>query len=343
MAQITKDFIFNLPKTDLHCHLDGSLRIDTLIELAKKHKIELFSYDPNALIDHLGYKKVRNDLNFYLKGFEAPLKILQDEDDIERAFFELAEDAFFENVCHLEIRYCPYLHQNKGLSLKEVAQSALRGSNKAIQKYGMSVGHILCGLKHDPMEKICSIAQLASDFKDQGVVAFDLAGPEVGFPITNYLAATQYAHDNLLNLTIHAGENSGPDIIYQAVINAHATRIGHGTALIQDKKLLDYVVNNRIAIESCPTSNIHTGSVKDLSKHPLKQFLDQGVLVCINTDNRLVSQTTMTQELYLVCKTFNLSLEQLKKLIENGFKAAFLPYEQKNSFTNKLNKAFNDL
>lgn len=340
MLKITKDFIFNLPKTDLHCHLDGSLRISTLIELAKSANIKLFSYDAEELIEHLGYKTIRHDLIFYLKGFDAPLSVLQTPDNIERAFFELCEDAYSENVYHLEIRYCPYLHQKQGLSLSEIAKSALQGSQRAQKKYGMSVGHILCGLKHDSMDKIMSIAHLANEFKEQGVVAFDLAGPEVGYPITNYLLATDYIHKNLLNLTVHAGENSGPDLIYQSIACAHAQRIGHGTALIQDKKLLEYVAKNNIAIEVCPTSNLQTGSVKNLSYHPLKQFLDQDILVSINTDNRTVSHTNMTEELFLVAQTFNLSFLQLKRLIANGFQSAFMHPAQKNAYLEKLNKFF---
>lgn len=340
MRKITKDFILTLPKTDLHCHLDGSLRISTLIELAKSANIKLFSYDAEELINHLGYKTIRHDLIFYLKGFEHPLSVLQTPDNIERAFFELCEDAYLENVCHLEIRYCPYLHQQKGLSLEQIAKSALNGSNLAQKKYNMSVGHILCGLKHDTMDKIMSIAHLANEFKDQGVVAFDLAGPEVGYPITNYLSATDYIHRNLLNLTIHAGENSGPDLIYQSIVDAHAQRIGHGTALIKDEKLLEYVAKNNIGIEACPTSNIQTGSVKDLASHPLKQFLDKDILVSINTDNRTVSYTNITQELLLVTEKFSLSLLQLKKLIANGFKTAFLSPVQKSNYLEKLDKAF---
>lgn len=337
---ITKEFIFSIPKTDLHCHLDGSLRIATLLELAKEKKIPLPSFDPNELINQFGYQKIRLNLNNYLEGFSPLIAILQEQESIERVTYELCEDAFLENIWHLEIRYCPYLLTKKHLTMEKVVESVAKGIEKAKKQYAVSVGQILCGLKHDSMDKIMSVAHLACNLKNQGIVGFDLAGPEVGYKLENYTEVTDFVAENLQNITIHAGENTPSSYIHDAITKTKAKRIGHGTSLIENQELLDYVVNNRITIESCPTSNIHTGSVKSINNHPFKKLLDSNVNVCINTDNRLVSFTDITSELFIVTETFNLSFEQLKKTITNGFKSAFIEYVQKEEMLKKFKEHF---
>lgn len=332
MKEISRRIIEQLPKTDLHCHFDGSLRVETLIELAKKNKIALPSFDAHSLMEHMRYGKCRATLTEYLEGFVPLVGVLQHASDIERAFFEVCEDAAAENVWHLELRYCPALHTEKGLTAKEMVECALRAGTLAESKFNMTVRHILCGLKHHPSASVEEMARLAVMFRDSGVVAFDMAGPEVGFPIKDHQAAITLARENHLGITLHAGENSGPENIIEALVDAGAQRIGHGTSLIKDARLLRYVIDHRIGIESCPNSNFHTGSVKSIKHHPLKFFLDHGVRVSINTDNRLVSDTTITNELMTVINELDLSLDHIRRLLTNGFKSAFLPYEMKAKF-----------
>ncbi len=325
---ISYDLIKQLPKTDLHCHFDGSIRIESLIELSRRRGIKLFSYERDVLMEHLKYGRVRSSLEEYLSGFPPIIAVLQDKDDIEQTFYEICEDAKAENVWHLELRYCPFLLVEKGLRPDEVVQSCAHAAQKAEQELNMSVRQILCGLKHIP-QTVEAIAELAVQFADQGVVGFDLAGPEAGFPIKQHRAGIEIAKRNHLFITLHAGESAGPHSIAEALHEGYANRVGHGTSLVKDAALLDYVVNHRVGVEACPISNLHTGAVQSLREHPLRTFLDRGVRVSINTDNRLCSDTTLTKEIITMMEQIDLSLDDIHKLLVNGFKSAFLPYHQK--------------
>jgi adenosine deaminase len=338
MNRVSRKLIEKLPKTDLHCHFDGSIRINTLIELAKKNNVDLVSYEPEILMEKMKYGRVRRSLEEYLQGFDPLVAVLQDDEDIEQAFFEVCEDAKKENVWHLELRYCPYLHTKKKMTLKEVVESCINASNKAERELNMSVKHILCGLKHDLSASIFEVAKLATEYRDRGVVGFDLAGPEAGFPVRDHQQAVYWAKKHHLFITIHAGESLGPENIHEALHEASAHRIGHGTSLVKDQELLAYVIDHRIGVESCPISNWHTGSVKSLDEHPLRQLLEADVRVSINTDNRLCSDTTITEEIMAMVEHLDLNLDHIQRLLINGFKSAFLSYSTKAA----LLKDFND-
>jgi adenosine deaminase len=335
--------IETMPKTDLHCHFDGSIRVSTLITLAKKNKVALFSYEPEPLMEHMKYGAVRHSLEEYLRGFPPLIAVLQHAEDIEQAFFEVCQDAHRENVWHLELRYCPYLHIKQGLSCDDVVKACLRGGEKAEREFGMSVKHILCGLKNDSIESVLDIARLASIYRDHGVVAFDLAGPEKGFPIKTHQPAIKLAKENNLFITIHAGESCGPESIYEAIHEGFANRIGHGTSLLKDQALLSYVVRNNIGIEACPLSNLHTGAILSITDHPLKQMLKNRLQVSINTDNRLCSDTTITKEILTVISSLQLNLEEIKALLANGFATAFLADKDKQFFLKRFEAAWADL
>lgn len=326
--QLSADILLQLPKTDLHCHFDGSVRIDSLIELSRRRGVKLFSYEKDVLMTHMKYGHVRASLEEYLAGFEPIIASIQEKEDIERTFYEICEDAARENVWHLELRYCPHLLTRKGLTPDEVIATCVRAAERAERMFNMSVRQILCGLKHLP-ESVAQIAQLAVKFADDGVVGFDMAGPETGYPIVDHLAGIEIAKRHHLFITMHAGETTGPATIAEALHDAAAHRLGHGTSLIKDKALLSYVVNHRIGVESCPLSNLHTGSVTSLREHPFRILLDNGARVSINTDNRLVSDTTITRELVTVTDLFNLDHNDIQRILVNGFKSAFLPYAQK--------------
>lgn len=343
MGHISRHLVERLPKTDLHCHFDGSLRIDTVIDLAKKNDVKLVSHEREHLMEKMRYGRVRSSLLEYLQGFDPLVAVLQEDEDIERAFFEVCEDAKDENVWHLELRYCPYLHIKKGLSPHEVVKACLRAQERAERELNISVRQILCGLKHDGSEKTLEVAKLAAFFKESGVVGFDLAGPEVDFPIKEHLPAIHWAKKNHLFITIHAGENSGPQNIYEAIHDGHAQRIGHGTSLLKDKELLRYVVEHGIGIESCPISNWHTGSVTSLDEHPLRELLKSGVMVSINTDNRLCSDTTITEEIMAMVENLDLTTDELYQLQKNGFSSAFLPHGLKKQLLADLDLVWSRL
>lgn len=340
---INQELIEKLPKTDLHCHLDGSIRCDTLIDLAKQYGVKLLSYEKETLMAKMGYGRVRKNLEEYLLGFEPILAVMQTKEALERVFYEVCEDAYLENVWHIEIRYCPYLHTNKGLSIKEVVESLLKASKKASENFGISVGHILSGLKNDPEHSILEVAKLACEYLKKGIVGFDLAGPEAGFPISDHLAAIYYAKKHHMFITLHAGESFGPESISQAIHKAGAHRIGHGTSLIKDLNLLNYVIDHRIGIEACPTSNWHTGAIKSLLEHPIKQMLEMDARVSVNTDNRLCSDTSITEELLGLIENLGFTLEQIRRTLENGFKSAFLPYNVRAKMLNEFNVEFKKL
>lgn len=327
--KITKKLLKRLPKTDLHVHLDGSLRIDTILELAKQFKIDLPSTDPKKLKKIISGENA-DDLGDYLEGFSITLKVLQNEEGLRRAAYELAEDAAKENVRYTEIRFCPLLHTEEGLSLTTVSNAVLDGLSQAEKDFDITTGLIFSGMRNMSPEISLRLASLATTYKNKGVLGFDLAGQEYNFPAIEHREAFDLALKNNLNITIHAGEGYGSESIHQAIHYCGAHRIGHGTKLIQDGDLLNYVNDHRIPIEICLKSNIDTHTVKSFKEHPFPIFYDLGLRVTLNTDNRLVSNTTMTNEYMLAHKEFNFDYEKIKNLIINGFKSSFLPYRDKS-------------
>ncbi len=313
----------SLPKTDLHCHLDGSLRIDTLLELADEAGFKLPTRDRKALEATI-VPQAGSSLEDYLTRFKMTLGALQTAPALSRAAYELAEDAHREGVWYLEVRYAPFLHREKGLNDEEIVAAVLDGLGRAREDFGIQSGVILCALRTDSPKATDDLAELAIRFRGQGVVALDLAGAEDGFPAAEHQAAFQRVRSADMHVTVHAGESFGAASIRQAIHDCGAERIGHGTRLVDDDSLLQYVDDRRIGVEVCLSSNLQTGSVSSLKEHPLARFLAQGVRVSLNTDNRLMSDTTVTGELMIAVQTFGLSTREVERLVLNGFKSAFL-------------------
>ena len=327
--KLTRDFIFELPKTDLHVHLDGSLRPETVAELAKKNNVPLPSYDPQEVENLLTVREKVDNLAKYIEKFDITLSVMQDEESLRRVAFELAEDAAKENVRYMEVRYAPILHQKQGLDLNTIVDAVLDGLRDAEQQFNIRTGVIICGIRSINPETSLRLAELAVSYKGKGVVAFDLAGVEYNYPAKDHIKAFYHVRNNNINTTLHAGEAFGPASIHQAIHYCGAHRIGHGTRLIEDEDLLNYVRDHRIPLEICLTSNVQTQSVANIESHPFKYYLDRQLRVTLNTDNRLISGTTMTDELWLAVQAFNLNFEQLSKVILNGFKSLFLPFDEK--------------
>ena len=326
---LTPALIKKLPKTDLHVHLDGSLRIRTILELAKERRVKLPTSDPRRLHSLLRADQGVKDLPEYIRKFELTLKVMQDYDALSRISYELAEDSAKENIRYMEVRYSPILHVKAGLELPSIVDAVLDGLRRGEREFGIRTGLIICGIRHILPKWSSELADLTVAYKNRGVVAFDLAGAEKDFPAKAHSAAFQKILSHNINSTVHAGEAFGPESISQAIHHCGAHRIGHGTMLKEDLDLLNYVNDHRIPLEICLSSNVQTRAVKDLAHHPFKFYYEYGLRVTLNTDNRLMSNTTMTRELWLAVKTYKLRAWDLRNIIINGFKSAFLPQGEK--------------
>ncbi len=334
---VTEELLRALPKTDLHCHLDGSLRIPTLLGLAEREKVRLPAETPEGLAKAIHMGEVCGSLEDYLTAFDVTLSVMQTEEALHRAALELGLDAAAENVRYLEVRYSPVLHQQRGLKLTAVIESVLEGLREAKRQTGVKSGVIVCGIRNMNPQTSLRLAELAVAYKNKGVKGFDLAGAEVDFPAKDHKAAFQLILDNNVNCTCHAGEAYGPESIAQALHFNGAHRIGHGTRLGEDGDLLNYVNDHRIPLEVCLSSNVQTGAVPDIASHPLKFYFDYGLRVTVNTDNRLVTDTTVTKELWLAHRHLGLSLEDLCTVVVSGFKSAFLPFREKADLLEAVN------
>lgn len=329
-------FFEKLPKTDLHVHLDGSLRLSTILELAEEQGIALPADSPDGLARAMHCGENTGSLVEYLKAFEITNKVTQTEDALARIAYELAEDAAQENVRYMEVRYAPMLHTRQGLKPTAVVEAVLAGLMEAQKDYGIQSNVIVCGIRNISPESSLEMARLAVAYKNRGVVAFDLAGAEYDHPAKHHLESFQLVRDNNINVTIHAGEAYGPESIHQALHVCGAHRIGHGCRLWEDGDLLHYVNDHRIALECCPSSNVQTGAVRDLASHPLKLFYDLGLRVTINTDNRLITDTTASRELWLCHSQMRMTFDEVRRVVLNGFKAAFLPFHVKQAMLRRI-------
>ena len=330
------EFFQKLPKTDLHVHLDGSLRLETILDLARIHKVELPSTDPVMLRKSMNLGQNCGSLVEYLKAFDVTLKVMQHEDALYRVAYELAEDVAKENVRYMEVRYAPMLHTRLGLKITSVVEAVLAGLRAAHDSLGVESNVILCGIRNISPESSLEMAELAVAYKSRGVVGFDLAGAENDHPAKHHKKAFQLVRDNNINCTIHAGEAYGPESIAQALHVCGAHRIGHGCRLREDGDLLHYINDHRIPLECCPSSNVQTGAVRDLASHPLKLYFNLGLRVTINTDNRLVTDTTVSQELWHCHTQMGMSLRDIKQMVVAGFKSAFLPFHIKQAYLRRV-------
>ncbi|MFH1874258.1 MAG: adenosine deaminase family protein [Pseudomonadota bacterium] len=391
MTKINSDFIKTIPKTDLHCHLDGSLRLSTLIELAKEQNIMLPAQTEEEL-SKLVFKDTYQDLVEYLRGFQYTVAVMQTPEAIERIAYELGLDAYAEGVCYLEVRFAPQLHVNANLDLLAVLTSVHNGLNKAKKeinrqeeikkgdKPGFEFGIIGCALRmfkksYSPYYR--SLFNLHPDMPDEerfglasldlvralikarndcglAIVGVDLAGAEKGYPAEAHRHAYELAHKHFFKKTVHAGEAYGPASIFQAITDCHTDRIGHGTHLfnynmvdlpdVNERKkyvqaLAQYIADRRITIEICLTSNRQTiPALKEPSAHPFKQMLEARISTTFCTDNRLISRTTISQEVELALKNFEISLSTLKDIIIYGFKRSFHPgnYSEKREYVRQV-------
>lgn len=327
---VTREFLRDLPKAELHVHLDGSLRPSTMIELAEEQdRIDVLpAREPDELAERMSGHDVRN-LEEYISRFEVSLALLQRADALERVAYELAEDLAAENVRYAEIRYSPILSTREGLPLERTVEAPLRGLSRAEERLGIRMALIVCGIRNMDPTTSRRLADLTVSYKNRGVVAFDLAGAEYNYPAKKHREAFYRVINANMATTIHAGEAFGPESIHQALHYCRANRIGHGTRLHEDPDLMDYIRDFRIPLEICLTSNVQTGAVASCAEHPLRRYFEAGLHVCLNTDNRLVSATTLIDEYWKAHHHLGFDRSELVRMARMAFEAAFLPWDEK--------------
>jgi len=283
------------------------------------------------------------NLEDYLKRFEYTIPLLQSAEAIERVAYEMVEDAARDNVRYLEVRYCPHLSQRQGMTLDEVMHAELQGLARGQRDFGVVARVINCSLRHyDPAVSV-EIAECSVGFRDQGVVAFDLAGGEAGRPAGHHRAAFDVAAQGLLGVTVHAGEAAGAESIAEAVHLCHADRIGHGTRLYESPQLRDYIRDRRILIEANITSNVQTRAVRRPSEHPVRAYFDAGLNVTLCTDGWLMAGVSLSDEYWLAHTDLGFSREEINQLILNGFAGAFLPWPERLELLSRVRAELADI
>jgi adenosine deaminase len=330
MPPITSELLRRLPKAELHCHLDGSLRADTLLELAREYRQPVPRDDADALREYMRVDDARS-LEDYLARFDVTLGVLQTAEALERVAYELAVDAARDGVRYIEVRYSPVLNVRRGLSLGEAIEAPLRGLDRAARDGGATGRIIICGLRHLSPDVSLDLARLAVAYRSRGVVGFDLAGGELGNPASAHAEAFEFARAHDLACTCHAGEGADASSVREAIHRCGAHRIGHATRLIEDDSLSQYVNDRRIPLEICLTSNVQTRAVASYDAHPLRQYFDRGMNVVLNTDNRLMSGTTLTDEYLHAARSLDFTFDELAQIARNGFASAFLPWEERSA------------
>ncbi|MGF1777632.1 adenosine deaminase [Vibrio nomapromontoriensis] len=318
-----------LPKIDLHCHLDGSVRPETIIELAAQQGVALASTDVDVVREMMVAPESCTDLLEYLKRFDLPLSVMQQQDALERIAFEVYEDAALENVKYMEVRFGPLLHREQGLSIDDIIGSVVAGMKRAEKEHGIKGNIILSLLRHMPTDEIKDVIDVGAQYVGKGVAAFDLAGgEELGF-CEKFIPFAEYAKEKGLNVTIHAGEQGEGQNVFDAITMLGAERVGHGIHIATHQQAFDLVHQKQVALETCPSSNVQTKAVESLDVHPIESFRKQGIPVTINTDNRTVSNTTMTKEVQKVIEQFNLSADDYAHIYRNSVEGAFTDAETK--------------
>ena len=335
MTMLTSDLIKRLPKAELHVPLDGSVRPQTLLELAKEQGVKLPAADVKGIADYMHVTDARNLVD-YLARFEVTLSVLQTPEALERVTYELIADSAAENVRYLEIRYSPILCTRGGMPLTEAVDAPLRGIRRGGEELGVKAQLIICGIRNMSPEVSLELANLTVAYKGKGVVAFDLAGAEYNFPAKKHKEAFYTVIDHNMATTVHAGEAYGAESIAQALHYCHADRIGHGTRLYENPDLEQYVLDRRVPLEICITSNLQTHAVPSAEAHPVRRYFDLGIVVCLNTDNRLMSATTVTGELLLAHRKLGFGRAEIDRMILYGFESAFLPHREREALVAKV-------
>ena len=329
-------FLKAMPKVDLHLHLDGSVKPETVLEWAERDGVELPSRDAGAVSRLMKVQGRCGSLAEYLEKFRFVGTFLQTAETLSRAAFEVVEQAAGENCAYIEVRFAPQLHRVKGLRPEEAIEAVLAGLARGERQFGVIARGIVCCMRGHPEKLNVEAVEAAARFRDQGIVAVDLAGDEANYPSSLYVEVFRRAHRLDLPVTIHAGEAGGPANIEVAIRLLGAARIGHGVRLREDGRLIETVLERQIPLEMCPTSNVQTNAVDGWDSHPLREYFDRGLAVTINTDNLTVSDTTITREYEEAAKRFGFTARELGRIALRSASAAFLPGEDRSSLVKRV-------
>jgi adenosine deaminase len=338
MAAPTLEQIRRAPKVVLHDHLDGGLRPATVVDLARDAGHSLPTTDVDELSRWFVEGARRHDLDLYLETFEHTVGVMQTKDALVQVAAECAEDLAADGIVYAEVRFAPELHIEGGLSLDEVVDAVLEGFRLGSAGRGITIGTLATAMRHAANSS--EIAELALRHRDDGVVGFDIAGSEAGNPPTRHLAAFQEIAKANSHITIHAGEAFGLPSIWEAVQLCGAERLGHGVRIVDDisvdesgrahlGRLAAFVRDRRVALEMCPTSNVHTGAAPSIAEHPIGLLTRLRYRVTVNTDNRLMSDITLSQEFHNLVEAFGWGWDEIEWFTVNAMKSAFWPFDQR--------------
>ena len=345
---VTLDQIRTVPKVLLHDHLDGGLRPETIVELAAETGYEdLPATSADELAAWMGQVARRGSLELYLEAFQHTVGVMQTREALIRVAAECATDLADDGVAYAEVRFAPELHLTRGLSLDQVVEAVLEGFRRGSAGRGITVYALLTAMR--TAARSLEIAELAVRHRDAGVVGFDIAGAEAGSPPSRHLDAFQFVARENFHITIHAGEGFGLPSIWEAVQWCGAERLGHGVRIIDDirvsrdgvttlGRLASYIRDRRISLEMCPTSNVQTGAAESIETHPLRLLRELQFRVTVNTDNRLMSQVTLTSEFALLVREFGYDWPDLQWLTINAMKSAFAPFGERITLINSVLK-----
>lgn len=352
----------SLPKVSLHDHLDGAVRPATIVELAAEAGLELPASDARGLRSWFAKQSDSDSLVDYLKSFEYTVGVMQTAQQLTRVAREFVEDLAADGVIYGEVRWAPEQHLSRGLSLDDAVdavQAGIEEGEEAADRAGRSirVGQILSAMRHS--DRSLEIAELALDHRDRGVVGFDIAGPEDGFPASDHRAAFDLLAENFMPVTVHAGEAAGLASIRSALLDGRALRLGHGVRLVSDLDVITregdevqvkfgdlarWVRDREIPLELSPSSNMHTGAIEawgtELADHPFDLLYQLGFAVTVNVDNRTMSGTSLTRELALLVEAFGYDLDDLEAFQFNAASAAFLPVEEREELVEMIAEGF---
>jgi adenosine deaminase len=335
----TLDEIRKAPKVLLHDHLDGGLRPATIVELAEETGYDaLPTTDPDELAEWMTRGASRKDLVLYLETFAHTVGVMQTREALSRVAQECVEDLAADGIVYAEVRYAPEQHLEGGLGLDEVVEAVQEGVARGVERTGIRIGTLLTAMR--TAARSLEIAELAVRWRDRGVVGFDIAGAEAGFPPTRHLDAFERVRRENFHLTIHAGEAFGVPSIWEALQLCGAERLGHGVRIVDDievssdgearlGRLAHLVRDRRVPLELCPTSNVHSGAAPSIAEHPIGLLTDLKFRVTLNTDNRLMSATSLSHEFDQLVEAFGIGWDRIRRLTINAMKSAFLPFDER--------------
>ena len=325
-----------LPKVNLHHHLEGAVRPETFLECVKAFQVPVPIENLEEAQEFLRVSDADRSLADFLVKVDRSLLVSQYPGVLERMAFEAVEDAYHQNVRCLEIRFGPLLHLERGRRPEEAVEEVLAGIRKAGSRYPVTARVIVCALRHHDADANLALAKMAAEYADLGVAGFDIAGDEAAYPAGVFSKAFELAKANGLGITVHAGEVGDGSGVMEAIVKLGADRIGHGIQIAARPDLVERVIEAGITLEVCPTSNLHTRAVASLEQHPIRRLFDMGVSISLGDDDPTTSGITISSEFELLAEVFHFTADEIVQIVLNGARAAFLPEEQKKQLTAEL-------